>query len=72
MNLVTCKTKTMKHKKKLTELHEKSLKKVDEYLATKGKLKKAQHTKVHAAKNEWNASWNKMMEMMVMLEKLEI
>ena len=62
----------MKDKKKLTELHAKSLKKVDEYIKTKGKLKKAQHTKVHAAKNEWDASWNKMMEMMLMLEKLEI
>ena len=62
----------MDHKEKLTKLHAKSTKKVDEYIKGKGKLKKAQHQKLHAAKNEWNAAWNKMMEMMVMLEKLEI
>ena len=62
----------MKHKKKLTELHARSLKKVDEYIKTKGKLKKAQHQKVHGAKKEWDLAWNKMMEMMLMLEKLEI
>ncbi len=62
----------MDHKEKLTRLHTKSLKKVDDYIKTKGKLKKKEHEKVHAAKNEWDAAWNKMMEMLLVLERLEI
>lgn len=66
------KTTNMDHKEKLTKLHAKSLKKVDEYIKTKGKLKRTEHAKMNAAKKEWNAAWNKMMEMLLVLEKLEI
>jgi len=62
----------MDHKEKLHRMHKRSVKKVDEYITTKGKLKKAQHQKLHTAKSEWDAAWNKMMEAMLVLERLEI
>jgi hypothetical protein len=62
----------MDHKEKLTKLHKESLRKVEEYIKAKGKMKKAEQEKVHAAKDEWNTAWNKMMEMLLVLERLEI
>ena len=62
----------MDHKEKLTELHKASLEKVDEYVKTKGELNKDHHEKVHTAKEEWNNAWNKMMEALLILERLEI
>lgn len=62
----------MDHKKKLTELHNASVEKIEEYLKIKGELKKDDHEKVHAAKDEWANAWNKMMETLLVLERLEI
>ncbi len=62
----------MDHKEKLTELHQESLEKFDEYLKTKAKLNKDHHEKAHSAKEEWNNAWNKMMEALLVLERLEI
>ncbi len=62
----------MDHKEKLAELHKASVEKLDEYLKTKGDIKKDHHEKVHAAKDEWTNAWNKMMEALLVLERLEI
>ena len=62
----------MKHKKKLDELHKKSLEKVDDYVKKKGKLKDEEHEKVHSAKEEWQKAWSKLMEALIVLERIEI
>ena len=62
----------MDHKEKLTELHKASVEKLEEYLKTKGELKKDDHEKVHAAKDEWANAWNRMMETLLVFERLEI
>ena len=62
----------MDHKEELTELHNASVEKIDEYIKTKGELKQDDHEKVHAAKEEWASAWNKMMEALLVLERLEI
>ena len=62
----------MKHKKKLDELHKKSLEKVDDFVKKKGKLKDEEHEKVHSAKEEWQKAWSKLMETLMVLERIEI
>jgi len=62
----------MEHKKKLEELNKKSLQKLEEYVKTKGALKEEDHEKVHKAKEEWQVAWNKLMEALLILERIEI
>jgi ribosomal protein L11 methylase PrmA len=62
----------MEHKKKLEELNKESLQKLDDYLKTKANLKEEHHEKVHTAKEEWQVAWNKMMEALLILERIEI
>lgn len=62
----------MEHKKKLEDLHKESLEKVEDYVKTKGSLKEDDHEKVHRAKEEWQAAWGKLMEALIVLERLEI
>jgi hypothetical protein len=63
----------MEHKKKLEELNKKSLQKLEEYLKTKEVvLKEDDHKKLHSAKEEWQLAWNKLMEALLVLERLEI
>ena len=62
----------MDHKEKLAELHKAAHEKLEEYLKTKGELRQEDHEKVHAAKDEWAVSWNKLMETLLVLERLEI
>ena len=62
----------MEHKERLEELHKESLAKADEYLKTKKGLTDADKEKLHNAKNEWQASWNKFLETLAYLETLEI
>ena len=62
----------MEHKKKLEELHKESLQKVEDYVKTKGALKEEHHEKVHTAKEEWQLAWNKLMEALIVLERIEI
>ena len=62
----------MDHKEKLTELHKASVERIEEYIKAKGELKQDDHEKVHAAKDEWANAWNKMMETLLVLERLEI
>lgn len=62
----------MENKEKLDELHQASLEKVEKYLKTKEDLNKGDHEKAQAAKEEWTNAWNKMMEALLVLERLEI
>jgi hypothetical protein len=62
----------MGQKKKLAELHKKSLAKVDDFVKKKGNLKEEQHEKVHLAKEEWQKAWSKLIETLMVLERIEI
>jgi hypothetical protein len=62
----------MEHKKKLEDLHKESLQKLEDYVKTKETLKEEDHEKLHRAKEEWQAAWNKLMEALIVLERLEI
>ncbi len=61
----------MDHKSKLEELNTESLLKLEEYMRT-GELAEEEHERLYQAKDEWQIAWNKMMETMLMLERLEI
>ena len=61
----------MEHKKRLEELNQESLQKLEEYLKTKEILLNEDHD-VHKAKEEWQKAWNKLMEALMVLERLEI
>ena len=60
------------HKKKLEELNNESLQRIDDYVKTRGTLKEEDHARLHNAKDEWQVAWNKLMEAMIVLERLEI
>ena len=62
----------MDHKDELSELHKASVEKLEAYLKAKGELKQDDHEKLHGAKEEWTNAWNKLMEALLVLEKLEI
>lgn len=62
----------MGHKKKLEELHNKSLQKLEEYVKKKGTLKNEHHEKLHQAKDEWQKAWSKLKDALIALERIEI
>ena len=62
----------MGNKKKLEELHKKSLQRVESYVKKKGKLKDEQHEKLHQAKDEWQKAYAKLMDALIVLERIEI
>jgi hypothetical protein len=62
----------MEHKKRLEELNKESLEKLGEYLKTKETLLQEDHEKVNKAKEEWQVAWSKLMEALMVLERLEI
>ena len=62
----------MEHKKRLEDLNKESLQKFEDYVKAKGELKKEEHEKLHKAKDEWQVAWNKFMEALMVLERLEI
>lgn len=62
----------MEHKEKLTELNEAKLKKVEEYLQSIGAVGEEHQEKIDAAKQEWQTAWNKFLEALLVLERLEI
>ena len=63
----------MEHKKKLEELNKQSLHKLEEYLKAKEiVLKEDEHKKLHSAREEWQVAWNKLMEALLVLERIEI
>ena len=60
----------MNHKIELEELNKEAMKKLEAYMLEKGKSENIAH--VDIAKNEWQLAWNKLMETMLVLERLEI
>ena len=63
----------MEHKKKLQELNKESLQNLQDYLEIKkNSLKEDDHKKLHTAKEEWQVAWNKLMETLLILERIEI
>ncbi len=62
----------MDHKKRLEELHQEAFQKFEEYVKARGELKKEHHEKLHEAKTNWQNAWNKLMEVLMVLENLEI
>ncbi|MFN8243171.1 MAG: hypothetical protein U0X40_03870 [Ferruginibacter sp.] len=62
----------METKDKLTELNKAALQHLEEFVKEKKELDKDHHEKLHTAKEEWQLAWNKMMEVLLMLERLEI
>jgi len=62
----------MDHKNKLAELNKEALEKLEDYMKEKGNSSGEKHDKVHEAKNEWQVAWNKLMETLLALERLEI
>jgi hypothetical protein len=62
----------MDPKKRLEELHKEAFKRFDEYVKAKGDLEKEHHEKLHEAKTNWENAWNKLVEVLMVLENLEI
>lgn len=62
----------MDHKNKLEELNKEALLKLEEYMKEKGSKENEDHSNVHTAKEEWQVAWNKLMETLLVLERLEI
>jgi hypothetical protein len=62
----------MDHKQKLEELNKQALEKFHEYAKQKDNLGEEHQQKLQEAKNEWQASWSKLMEVLIVLERLEL
>ncbi len=62
----------MDHKQKMEELNKEALKQFEDYLKSKGQLKEDEHIKVVKASQEWQTAWNKFMETLMVLERLEL
>ncbi|MFT3681376.1 MAG: hypothetical protein QM791_13950 [Ferruginibacter sp.] len=58
-------------REELEKAHQQSLTTFDDYLAKKG-VSKDDEEKISQAKKEWEAAWNKLMETLLVLERLEI
>jgi hypothetical protein len=62
----------MDYRQQLEKLNTASLKHIEEYLKSKGQLKEDEHLKVVKAKDDWQQAWNKFMETLMVLERLEL
>ena len=62
----------MDHKQKMEELNKEALKQFEDYLKSKGQLKEDEHIKVVKASQEWQTAWTKLMETLMVLERLEL
>lgn len=62
----------MEHKEHLEKLNAESLKKIEAYIRGKRDLKPEAHEKIRSAKEEWQLAWNKLMEAMLVFERIEI
>lgn len=60
------------HKIKLESLNKEALEKLEMYMKEKAESDPAHHEKVKGAKDEWQVAWNKLMETLLVLERLEI
>ena len=62
----------MDHKEKLEHLNAETLRQFEDYLKSKGQLKDDEHLKVVKAREDWQTSWNKFMDTLMVLERLEL
>ncbi len=62
----------MDHKEKLEHLNKQTLQQFEDYLKSKGQLREDEHLKVVKAREEWQTAWNKFMETLMVLERLEL
>ena len=62
----------MDHKIKLEELNKEALEKLEAFMKERAETSEADHEKLNTAKNEWQLAWNKLMETLLVLERLEI
>ncbi len=62
----------MDHKIKLEELNKEALEKLEAYMQEKAATSDENQEKVKSAKDEWQVAWNKLMETLLVLERLEI
>ena len=62
----------MDHKIKLTELNKEALEKLEAYMKEKGSAGAEHDETLNSAKDEWQVAWNKLMETLLVLERLEI
>jgi len=62
----------MDYRQQLEKLNTASLMHLEEYLKSKGQLKEDEHLKVVKAKEDWQLAWNKFMETLMVLERLEL
>jgi hypothetical protein len=62
----------MENTKQLEELNNETLKKLEEYMKTKGSENTEHHDKIETAKDKWQIAWNEFLETLLVLEKLEI
>ena len=62
----------MDYRQQLEKLNTTSLKHIEKYLKSKGQLKEDEYLKVVKAKEDWQLAWNKFMETMMVLERLEL
>lgn len=62
----------MDAKEKMEELNKETIKQFEDYLKSKGQLKEDEHLKVVKAREEWQTAWNKFMDTLMVLERLEL
>ena len=62
----------MDHQEKLKHMNTETLRQFEDYLKSKGQLKDDEHLKVVKAREDWQTSWNKFMETLMVLERLEL
>ncbi len=60
------------HKKSLDDLNRQSLEKFEEYLKKRSDLKGDQHEKITKAKEEWQEAWQKLVNVITILDTFEI
>ncbi len=62
----------MDTKNTLNALNRDALEKIENYMKEKGSKGLDHHEKIYNAKEEWQLAWNKLMETLLILEKMEI
>lgn len=62
----------MDHKIKLEELNQEALAKLEAYMKERATNTEADHDRIKLAKDDWQVAWNKLMETLLVLERLEI
>lgn len=60
------------HKKTLDELNKQSLEKFEDYIKKRGDLKEDQHEKIAEAKKEWQEAWQRLVNVITLLDTFEI